>query len=103
MQVYVRRDDMPDGFYNEIFKRHIHIGDIVGIEGHVFRTRMGEVTVHASKLELLAKALRPLPIVKEQEGTVFDEVTEKEFRYRQRYVDLTVIHTYGKSSSSVHG
>ena len=90
MQVYVRRDDMPDGFYNEIFKRHIHIGDIVGIEGHVFRTRMGEVTVHASKLELLAKALRPLPIVKEQEGTVFDEVTEKEFRYRQRYVDLTV-------------
>ena len=90
MQVYVRRDDMPDGFYNEIFKRHIHIGDIVGVEGHVFRTRMGEVTVHASKLELLAKALRPLPIVKEQEGTVFDEVTEKEFRYRQRYVDLIV-------------
>ena len=90
MQVYVRRDDMPDGFYNEIFKRHIHIGDIVGVEGHVFRTRMGEITVHASKLELLAKALRPLPIVKEQEGTVFDEVTEKEFRYRQRYVDLTV-------------
>ncbi len=90
MQVYVRRDDMPEGFYNEIFKRHIHIGDIVGVEGHVFRTRMGEVTVHASKLELLAKALRPLPIVKEQEGTVFDEVTEKEFRYRQRYVDLTV-------------
>lgn len=90
MQVYVRRDDMPGGFYNEIFKRHIDIGDIVGVEGHVFRTRMGEITVHASKLKLLAKALRPLPIVKEQEGTVFDEVTEKEFRYRQRYVDLTV-------------
>ena len=90
MQVYVRRDDMPCGFYNEIFKRHIDIGDIVGVEGHVFRTRMGEITVHASKLKLLAKALRPLPIVKEQEGTVFDEVTEKEFRYRQRYVDLTV-------------
>ncbi len=90
MQVYVRRDDMPDGFYNEIFKRHIHIGDIIGVEGHIFRTRMGEVTVHASKLELLAKALRPLPIVKEQEGTVYDGVTEKEFRYRQRYVDLTV-------------
>lgn len=90
IQVYVRRDDMPDGFYNEIFKRHIHIGDIVGIEGHVFRTRMGEVTIHASKLELLAKALRPLPIAKEREGTVFDEVTEKEFRYRQRYVDMTI-------------
>ena len=90
MQVYVRRDDMPEGFYNEVFKRHIDIGDIVGIEGHVFRTRMGEVTVHASKLELLSKALRPLPIVKEQEGSIFNEVTEKEFRYRQRYVDLTV-------------
>jgi len=90
MQCYVRRDDMPQGFYNEIFKRHIDIGDIIGIEGHVFRTRMGEVTVHTSKLELLAKALRPLPIVKEQEGSVFNEVTEKEFRYRQRYVDLTV-------------
>ena len=90
MQVYVRRDDMPEGFYNEIFKRHIDIGDIVGIEGHVFRTRMGEITVHASKLELLSKALRPLPIVKEQEGSTFNEVTEKEFRYRQRYVDLIV-------------
>ncbi len=90
MQIYVQRDDMPEGFYNQIIKRHIHIGDIVGVEGHVFQTRMGEVTVHVSKLELLAKALRPLPIVKEQEGTVFDEVTEKEFRYRQRYVDLTV-------------
>ncbi|MCY4225272.1 MAG: lysine--tRNA ligase [Bacteroidetes bacterium] len=90
MQVYVRRDDMPEGFYNDIFKRHIDIGDIIGIEGHVFRTRMGEVTVHASKMELLAKALRPLPIVKEQEGTVYNEVTEKEFRYRQRYVDLIV-------------
>jgi len=90
MQIYVRRDDMPEGFYNEIFKRHIDIGDIVGIEGHVFRTRMGEVTVHASKMELLSKALRPLPTVKEQEGTVYNEITEKEFRYRQRYVDLIV-------------
>ncbi|MCY4158409.1 MAG: lysine--tRNA ligase [Bacteroidetes bacterium] len=90
MQGYVRRDDMPERFYNEIFKRHIDIGDIIGIEGHVFRTRMGEITIHVSKLELLAKALRPLPIVKEQEGSVFNEVTEKEFRYRQRYVDLNV-------------
>ncbi len=90
MQVYVRRDDLPEEFYNKIFKRLIDIGDIVGIEGSVFRTRMGEITIHASKLELLAKALRPLPIVKEQEGNVFNEVTEKEFRYRHRYVDLTI-------------
>ena len=90
MQVYVRRDELPDGFYNEVFKRHIDIGDVVGIKGHVFQTRMGEITVHVSKLELLAKALRPLPIVKEQEGSVFNEVTEKEFRYRHRYVDLTI-------------
>ncbi len=90
IQVYIRRDEMPDGFYNEIFKRQIDIGDIVGVEGHVFRTQVGEITVHASKLELLAKALRPLPIIKEQEGSVFNEVTEKEFRYRQRYVDLTI-------------
>ena len=87
MQAYVRRDDLPEGFYNKVFKRHIDIGDIVGIEGKVFRTRMGEITVHVSKLELLAKALRPLPIIKEQEGVVFNEVTEKEFRYRRRYVD----------------
>ena len=90
IQVYVRRDDLPEGFYNEVFKRHLHIGDILGIRGSVFRTRLGEVTVHATHLELLAKALRPLPAVKEQDGSTFHEVTEKEYRYRQRYVDLTV-------------
>ncbi|MYJ55660.1 MAG: lysine--tRNA ligase [Rhodothermaceae bacterium] len=90
MQAYVRRDALPEGFYNKGFQRHIDIGDIVGIEGKVFRTRMGEITIHVSKLELLAKALRPLPIIKEQEGLVFNEVTEKEFRYRQRYVDLVI-------------
>ena len=90
IQVYVRRDDLPDGFYNQVFKRLLDIGDVVGIEGFVFRTRMGEITVHAERLELLSKALRPLPVVKEQEGTVYNEVTDKEFRYRQRYVDLVV-------------
>jgi len=90
IQVYARRDDLPEEFYNKIFKRLIDIGDIIGIEGIVFRTKVGEITVHAAKIALLAKALRPLPIVKEQEGHVFNEVTEKEFRYRQRYVDLTV-------------
>ncbi|MFT4605119.1 MAG: lysyl-tRNA synthetase class 2 [Rhodothermales bacterium] len=90
IQVYIRRDDLPEGFYNTVFKRLLDIGDIVGIEGYAFRTRMGEVTVHAEKLVLLAKALRPLPVVKEQDGEVFNEVTDKEFRYRQRYVDLVV-------------
>ncbi len=95
VQVYVRRDDLqdrddPQGFYNEVFKRLLDNGDIVGVEGFVFRTRMGEVTVHAERLVLLAKALRPLPVTKEAEGEVYNEVTDKEFRYRQRYVDLTV-------------
>ena len=90
MQVYIRRDDLPAGFYNEVFKRLLHIGDIVGIRGHVFRTGRGEVTVYAQALTLLSKSLRPLPVVKEQDGTTYDEVTDKEFRYRQRYVDLVV-------------
>ena len=90
MQIYVRRDDLPAGFYNEVFKRLLHIGDIVGVRGYVFRTRMGELTVHTTHLQLLAKALRTFPVVKEQDGSVFNEVTEKEFRYRQRYVDLNV-------------
>ncbi len=95
VQVYARRDDLqekgdPEGFYNTVFKRLLDIGDIVGVEGYVFRTRMGEVTVHAERLVLLAKALRPLPVAKEAEGEVYNEVTDKEFRYRQRYVDLAV-------------
>lgn len=90
IQVYVRRDDLPDGFYNNVFKRLIGIGDIVGVKGYVFRTQTGEVTLHAEKLEVLSKAVRPIPVVKEKDGQVFDEVTDKEFRYRQRYVDLIV-------------
>ena len=90
MQVYVRRDDLPDGYYNTVFKRLLHIGDVVGVKGSVFKTRMGEITVHATAFELLSKALRPLPSVKQQDEAVFNEVTEKEFRYRQRYVDLTI-------------
>ncbi len=90
IQVYVRRDDLPEGFYNEVFKKLLDIGDIVGVEGFVFRTKMGELSVHAERLELLSKSLRPLPVVKEVEGKVYNEVSDKEFRYRQRYVDLTV-------------
>ncbi len=90
IQIYVSRDDLPEGFYNTVFKKLLDIGDIVGIEGFVFRTRVGEISVHAEKLQVLAKALRPLPIVKETEGQTWNEVTDKEFRYRQRYVDLVV-------------
>ena len=90
IQVYVRRDDLPEGFYNTVFKKHIDIGDLVGVEGFAFRTRMGEVSVHAERLELLAKGIRPIPFPKEVDGEVFNEITDKEFRYRQRYVDLVV-------------
>jgi len=90
IQVYVTRDELPEGFYNSVFKKMLDIGDIIGIEGRVFRTKVGEISVRASRLEILAKSLKPLPIVKEQDGQVFNEVTDKEFRYRQRYVDLIV-------------
>jgi len=90
IQIYLRRDDLPEGFYNQVFKKLLDIGDIVGIEGFVFRTKMGEVSVHADRLELLAKSLRPLPVVKEVDGQLYNEVTDKEFRYRQRYADLII-------------
>ena len=90
IQVYVRRDDLPEGFYNNVFKRLVSPGDIVGVKGFVFRTRTGEVTIHSEELAVLSKAVRPIPSVKEKDGHVFDEVTDKEFRYRQRYVDLIV-------------
>ena len=90
IQVYVARDDLPEGYYNSVFKKLLDLGDIVGIEGYVFRTKTNHVTVHATRLDILAKALRPIPIVKEKEGVVYNEVKDKEFRYRQRYVDLFV-------------
>lgn len=96
IQVYVRRDDLPDGFYNTVFKRLLDTGDLLGIEGEVFRTRMGEVTIRAEQLVLLAKSLRPLPVEKEVvdegtgETTTYNEVTDPEFRYRQRYADLAL-------------
>ncbi|MFP4227747.1 MAG: lysine--tRNA ligase [Salinivenus sp.] len=96
IQVYVRAQDLPDGFYEEVFTELLDIGDIVGISGYVFRTNMGEITVRAADaFQLLAKSLRPPPPVKEEteDGEVVErhyEVTDKEFRYRQRYVDLFV-------------
>lgn len=94
IQVYVRRDDIcPDDdktLYNTVFKRLLDIGDIVGIKGYAFRTQTGEMSVHAQEITLLAKSIKPLPIVKEKDGQLFDAVTDSELRYRQRYVDLVV-------------
>jgi lysyl-tRNA synthetase class 2 len=89
MQVYVQRDRVGDQVY-ELFRHLLDIGDIVGVRGTAFRTRTGEPTLRAHGFELLAKSLHPLPIVKEREGHVFDAFTDKEARYRQRYVDLAV-------------
>lgn len=88
IQVYLRRDDLPEGFYNDIFKKHIDLGDIVGVKGYLFVTQTGELSIHATSFELLTKALRPLPVVKETEEQSFGGLADKELRYRMRYVDL---------------
>jgi len=94
IQIYVRRDEICQGedktLYNTVFKHLLDIGDIIGVKGHVFTTQTGEVTVHVKEFTLLCKSIRPLPIVKEKDGVVFDAVTDPEMRYRQRYVDLIV-------------
>ena len=94
VQVYITRDDICQGedkeMYNTVFKRLLDLGDIVGIEGFVFRTQTGEISVHAQKLTVLAKSLRPLPIVKYKDGVAYDKFDDPELRYRQRYVDLIV-------------
>jgi lysyl-tRNA synthetase class 2 len=94
IQVYVTRDDICPGenkdLYNALFKRLLDLGDIVGVKGFVFRTQTGEISVHAQELTLLAKSLKPLPIVKEKDGQTYDAFEDPELRYRQRYVDLIV-------------
>ena len=94
IQVYITRDDIcPDenkDLYNVVFKRLLDLGDFIGIEGFVFRTQMGEISIHAQKLTVLAKSLRPLPIVKYKDGVAYDKFEDPELRYRQRYVDLIV-------------
>jgi len=94
IQLYFKRDDVCPGedktMYNVVFKRLLDIGDIIGVKGYVFRTQMGEISVHVKEFTVLTKALRPLPIVKEKDGHVFDAVTDLEMRYRQRYVDLII-------------
>jgi lysyl-tRNA synthetase, class II len=94
IQIYVRRDDICPGedktMYNTVFKHLLDIGDIIGVKGKVFKTQMGEITVHVNEFTLLCKSVRPLPVVKEKDGIFFDVVTDPEMRYRQRYVDLIV-------------
>lgn len=94
IQLYLKRDDLCPGedktFYNVVFKKLLDIGDFIGVSGFVFITQMGEISIHVQGLTLLSKSLKPLPIVKEKDGVVYDAVTDPEFRYRQRYVDLIV-------------
>lgn len=94
IQLYIKRDDICTGedktLYNVVFKKLLDIGDIIGVTGFVFITQMGEITIHVKSLKLLSKSLRPLPIVKEKDDSVFDAFTDPEQRYRQRYVDLIV-------------
>lgn len=94
IQIYVNRDEICPGedktMYNEVFKKLLDIGDIIGIKGFAFYTQMGELTIHVKELTVLNKSLRPLPVVKEKEGKTYDAFTDAEQRYRQRYVDLIV-------------
>ncbi|MDA3879642.1 MAG: lysine--tRNA ligase [Prolixibacteraceae bacterium] len=94
IQVYFNRDEICPGddktLYNEVFKKLLDIGDIIGVNGFVFRTQMGEITIHVKEFTVLSKSLRPLPIVKEKDGKAYDAFTDAEMRYRQRYVDLIV-------------
>jgi len=94
IQVYVSRDDLCPGedkdMYNVVFKKLLDIGDFIGVKGYVFRTQMGEITIHAQEITVLSKSLRPLPIVKVKDGVTYDAFDDPELRYRRRYVDLVV-------------
>ena len=97
IQLYCTRDDLSiegnhsENHYNEVFKRLLDIGDIIGVEGFLFKTKVGEITVHVQNVTILCKSLRPLPIVKtDSKGFVYDSFSDPELRYRMRYVDLIV-------------
>ena len=96
IQVYFRRDDICPGddktLYNTVFKKLLDIGDIIGVKGYAFKTQMGEISIHVTEFKVLSKSLRPLPIVKEKDGVIYDAFSDPEMRYRQRYVDLIVNH-----------
>ena len=95
IQIYLKRDELcPEEdktLYNTVFKKLLDLGDFIGIEGYAFTTQTGEISIHVTAFQLLAKSLKPLPIVKrDEEGNIYDGFTDPELRYRQRYVDLTV-------------
>ncbi|MBC6607219.1 lysine--tRNA ligase [Hymenobacter sp. BT188] len=94
IQLYINRDEICPGedkeLYNTVFKKLIDLGDFVGVKGRVFKTQVGETSVHVTEFKLLSKALRPLPVVKEKDGQIYDAFTDPEQRYRQRYVDMVV-------------
>lgn len=94
IQVYITRDDLCPGenkdLYNIVFKKLLDIGDFIGIKGFVFKTQMGEISIHAEELTVLSKSLRPLPVVKYKDGVAYDKFDDPELRYRRRYVDLVV-------------
>ena len=94
IQCYIKQDDICPGedksLFQNVWKKLTDIGDIIGVKGYVFTTKTGETSIHVKSFDILTKSLRPLPIVKEKDGEAFDEVTDPEFRYRQRYADLIV-------------
>ena len=101
IQAYLNRDEICPGedktLYNTVFKKLLDIGDFIGVKGYVFTTKTGEISIHVSEIKILAKSLKPLPIVKrDDEGNIYDGFTDPEMRYRQRYVDLTVNPDYKK-------
>jgi len=94
IQIYIKRDEICPGedktLYDKVWKHLLDLGDIIGVKGYVFITKTGEISVHVREFTVLAKSLKPLPVVREKEGETFDAVTDPEFRYRQRYADLIV-------------
>jgi lysyl-tRNA synthetase, class II len=94
IQIYIKQDDICPGedktMFQTVWKKLLDLGDIIGIKGYIFTTKTGETSVHVKEFTLLAKSLKPLPVVREKDGEAFDEVTDPEFRYRQRYADLIV-------------
>lgn len=94
IQLYIKRDEIcpqeDKTMYNIVFKKLLDIGDIIGVKGYVFTTQMGEISIHVKELTVLCKSVRPLPVVKEKDGKVYDAFTDTEQRYRQRYLDLIV-------------
>jgi lysyl-tRNA synthetase class 2 len=94
IQAYFNRDELcPEedkSMYNDVFKKILDIGDIIGVKGFVFRTQTGELSIHVKELTVLSKSLNPLPMPKEVDGKVYDAFTDPEQRYRKRYVDLIV-------------